>query len=116
MCTFLYTVTSKNLLLKSLLFLLMLSTPEVKQIIILHSVVLAIGNEENSVAFYLKSETDSYYFNLARIALLKNIQIIMLLPSNVICCGEWQKHNYYYKYYLCEAGLSYYILLQQNKI
>src|SRR6218665_1623470 len=26
---------------------------------------LAIGSEEDSVAFYLKSETDSYYFSLA---------------------------------------------------
>jgi len=43
-----------------------------------YAVILAIGSEENSVAFYLKSETDSYYFSLA--ALLKNIQIIILLP------------------------------------
>ena len=36
-----------------------------KQIIILYAVILAIGSEENNVAFYLKSETDSYYFSLA---------------------------------------------------
>jgi len=29
-----------------------------------------------------------------------------------MCCSKWQKHNYYYKYCLCEAGLSYYISLQ----
>jgi len=33
------------------------------------------------------------------------------IRHSVICCGEWQKHNYYYKYYLCEVGLSHYILL-----
>jgi len=27
--------------------------------------ILYIGSEENSVAFYLKAETDSYYFSLA---------------------------------------------------
>jgi len=32
----------------------------------MHAVILAIGiRGENSVAFYLESETDSYYFSLA---------------------------------------------------
>ena len=32
----------------------------------MHAVILAIGiHEGNSVAFYLASETDSYYFSLA---------------------------------------------------
>ena len=29
-----------------------------------YAVILVIGSVENSVAFYLKSETDSYYFRL----------------------------------------------------
>src|SRR6218665_495472 len=78
----------------------------------MYDVIPTIGSEENSMAFYLKSETDSYYFSLAfgiALGLLKNIQIIMLLPfETILCCGEWLKHNYYFKYYLCEAELSYY--------
>src|SRR6218665_872455 len=51
-----------------------------------YAVILAIGCEENSVAFYLKSETDSFCFRLSIWnSITKNIQIIMLLP--------WQKHN-----------------------
>src|SRR6218665_3194562 len=61
MCTFLYTVTSKNLLLKSLFFLFINTSSEADY----YAVILAIGSEENSVAVYLKSETDSYYFSFA---------------------------------------------------
>jgi len=58
----LYTVTSKNLLLKSLLFLLINTSSEADYDVIR----TPIGNEENSLAFYLKSEMDSYYnFSLA---------------------------------------------------
>jgi len=91
----------------------------VKQFII-YAVILAIGSEENSVVFYLKSETDSYYFSLAIWnSITKEYQYINNYASairhNVICCGERQKHNYYYKYYLREAGLLYYILLQRKQ-
>ena len=65
MCTFLYTVTSKNLLLKPLLFLLINTCSEADYYIIICCHSIASGSEENSVAFYLKSETDSYYFTLA---------------------------------------------------
>ena len=74
MYNFLYTVTPKNLLLKSLFLFINTSTKADYW----YAIILAIGSEENSVAFYLKSETESYYFSLA--ALLKNIQIIILLP------------------------------------
>ena len=53
MCKFLYTVTSKNLLLKSLLFLFINPSSRLKADY--YAVILAIGSEENSVAFYLKS-------------------------------------------------------------
>ena len=86
----------------------------------MYAVIVTIGSEENSVAFYLKSETDSYYFSLA---IWNSISPTQEYPSNyasaicrnVICCGEWQNHNYFYKYYLCKAGLSYYILLQRKQ-
>ena len=84
MCKFLYTVTSKNFLLKSLLFLFINTRSEADYSLIVHSfihsfrifiyfskwlhtnsVILAIGSEDNSVEFYLKSETDSYYFSSA---------------------------------------------------
>ena len=77
MCKLLYTVTFKNLLLKSLLFLFINTSSEADYGLICFT--LAIGSEENSVAFYLKSETDSYYFILATLK-SKDIQIIMLLP------------------------------------
>jgi len=73
------------------------------------------------VAFYLKSETDSYYFSLAiwnTITTEYQNNNASSIRHNVICCGEWQKHNYYYrssKYYLCEVALSYYILLQRKQ-
>src|SRR6218665_1411475 len=50
MCKFLYTVTSKNLLLKSLLFLFINPSSRLKADY--YAVILAIGSEENSVAFY----------------------------------------------------------------
>src|SRR6218665_1597039 len=91
-----------NLLLKSLLFLIINTSSETDY----YAVILAIGSEENSVAFYLKSETDSFCFRLSIWnSITKNIQIIMLL--------QWQKHNY--KDYLCEAELSYHILLQRKQ-
>jgi len=46
---------------KSLLFLVIDTSSEADY----YAVILAIGSEENSVAFYLKSETDSYCFSLA---------------------------------------------------
>jgi len=65
------------------------------------------------VAFYLKSETDSYYFSLAIWnSITKGYpnrpNYASAIRHNVICCGEWKKHNKYHKYYLCETGLSYY--------
>jgi len=103
------------------------STPAVKQIneiIIYYAVILTIGSEENSVAFYLTSETDSYYFSLAIFnSITKECpnNYASAISHNVIkCCDEWQKHNYYYyyKYYSCEAGLSYYSLhfCNENKM
>jgi len=54
-----------------------------------------MSREENSIAFYLKSETDSYYFSLA----IWNSNTkeypdnyASAIRHNVICCGEWQKH------------------------
>jgi len=59
MCKCVYTVPSRNTLLKSLglLFLFINTSSEGDYSII----CLAIGSEENNVTFYLKSETDSYY-------------------------------------------------------
>ena len=54
-----YIIISKNLLLKSLFFLFLNTSSEADY----YAVILAIGSEENSVAFYLKSQTDSYYFS-----------------------------------------------------
>src|SRR6218665_1653806 len=65
MCKFLYTVTSENLLLKSLLFLFINTSSEADYYSLICCQSIAIGSEEYSVAFYLKSETDSYYFSLA---------------------------------------------------
>jgi len=82
----------------------------------MYAVIVTIGSEENSVAFYLKSETDSYYFSLE----IWN-RITKEYPSNyasAIC-----RHvvefvaansisliiNIIYACYLCEAGLSFYI-------
>jgi len=65
MCKLLYTVTSKNLLLKSFLFLFVNTSSEAYYSLICCHSTLAIGSEENSVAFYLWSEMDSYYFSLA---------------------------------------------------
>src|SRR6218665_2588964 len=62
MCKFFYAVTSKNLLLTSLLFLFINTSSEAEYY---YAVILAIRSEENSFAFYLKSVTDSYYFSLA---------------------------------------------------
>ena len=83
-----------------------------------------MGSEdlENSMVLYLKYETNSYYFSLAIC-----YSIIKEYPNNyasairhniiILCCGEWQKPNpnYYFKYYSCEAGLSYYYILLQRK-
>src|SRR6218665_2112398 len=81
-----------------------------------YAVIVTIGSEENSVAFYLKSETDSYYFSLA---IWNSISPTQEYPSNyaspicrnVICCGEWQKHNYYCKYYLCILFMQTWIVI-----
>jgi|SRR6218665_1607754 len=116
MCKFFYAVTSKNLLLTSLLFLFINTSSEAEYY---YAVILAIRSEENSFAFYLKSVTDSYYFSLAiwnSITKEYPNNYASAIRLNVICCGEWQKHNYYRIYYLCEAGLSYYILFNENKI
>jgi len=62
MCKYFYTVntvTSKNLLLKSLLFLFINTSSEADYYNYNYAVILVIGSEENSVAFYLISETDS---------------------------------------------------------
>src|SRR6218665_121563 len=58
------------------------------------------------MAFCLKSVMDSYYFSLA----IWNSKeypnnYASAIRLNVICCGEWQKHNYYQIYYFCKAEL-----------
>ena len=61
MCKLLHTVTSKNLLSKSLLFLFSNTSSEADYY---NAVIVTISSEENSMAFYLKSEKESYYFSL----------------------------------------------------
>ena len=61
MCKFLLYSHLNNLLLKSVLFLIINTSSETDY----YDVILAMGSEENSVAFYLKSEIDSFYFRLA---------------------------------------------------
>ena len=79
-----YTVTSKNLLLKSLLFLFKTSS-EVDYFI---NAAIAIGSEENIMAFYPKSETDSYYFSLA----IWN-SITKEYPKNAVCSSNLDIHG-----------------------
>jgi len=55
----------------------------------------AIGSEENSVVFYLETETDSYYF----ITEEYTNKYASAIRHNIMCCVEWQKHNYYYNNY-----------------
>ena len=86
----------------------MYKSPTVKQIIISptciymqYAVIQAIGSEENSVAFYLESETDSYYFSLAiwnSITKEYPNNCVSVIRHNALCCGEWQMHNYHFEY------------------
>ena len=105
MCTFLYTVTAKNLPLESSLFLFINTSQQWSWLLLNrpYAVILAIGSEENSVAFCLKSKSDSYYFSLA---IWNSIRPTKEYQNNYasgihhsvihVCCGEWQKHNYHY--------------------
>ena len=92
----LYTVTSKYLLLKSLLYLLINISSEAHNYII---IITAFKQSEVKKTAWrsvgLKSESDSILVWQFGIAFLKNIQIItpMLLP--------------FAKTYICETGLSY---------
>ena len=99
MCKFFNAVTSKNLLLTSLLFLFINTSSEADY----YAVILAICSEEIGVVFYLKSVKDSYYFSLAiwnSITKEYPNNYASAIRLNVICCGEWQKHNYYHNYIL----------------
>ena len=48
--------------------------------------------------------------NIPRINNIYNNNYASTIRRNILRCGEWQKHNYFDKYYLCEAG---WLLLQR---
>jgi len=90
MCKFFYTDCTQNY------YCSYLSVPAVKQIIIYYAVILVIGSVENSVAFYLKSETDTYYFSLAiwnSITKEHPNNYASAIRHNLMYCGEWQNHR-----------------------
>ena len=69
-----------------------------------YAVILANGSEETAWRYkkiYLKSEMDCYYFSFAIWnSITKDYpnKYVSAIRHNVLCSGEWKRHNYYYKY------------------